>query len=295
MKVRFAVGPGGFLAEERLGSWVEQVERLGFDGIWLSDVPVSPVLDPLVGLAYAAATTSRLRLGANLVPLGRHPYLLAKQLAEIDRLSQGRLLLSMVPGLGQPAERETLGTTGHDRGILLEEAIALMRRWWAGEAVDHHDSRWQFSDLGPACRPWQDPLEVWLGGIGPKALARAGRIADGWLGAAVTPTEAGQARQRIEAAASAAGRQIDPEHFGLSIGYAVTAPDDAVLAGLRVRRPDADPRQLVPAGRSALRSHVLALIDEGLSKFVVRPTGAPGTDAIDGLDWLADAVLDLQT
>ena len=89
--------------------FAEALEAAGFDGLWLSDLPVAPVLDPLLGLALAAGRPSRLHLGANIVPLGRNPFLLAKQLAQIDQISRGRLLLSFVTGLGQPGERQALG------------------------------------------------------------------------------------------------------------------------------------------------------------------------------------------
>lgn len=286
MKIRFAVGPGASQADlAGYAAAIDALEASGFDGVWLSDVPMSPAVDPLIGLALAAGRTTRLKLGANLVPLGRNPYLLAKQLAQLDRLSNGRLLLSFVPGLGQPGEREALGVAGRDRGVLLEDAIDALRRWWRGEAVD---------DVTVATTPEQDPLEIWLGGMGPKALDRAGRIADGWLGAAVTPREAGEARRLIETAADRTGRRIDPEHFGLSIPYARTPPPASALEGLRARRPDLDPGDLVPAGREALRALVRSLVDEGLSKFVVRPMG-PVASWPDELDWLAGAVLDLQT
>ena len=113
MKVRFAVAP-------QRGTWTslefaEALEASGFDGIWLSDLPIAPVLDPLLGLALAAGRTRRLRLGANVVPLGRNPFLLAKELAQLDQLSGGRLLLSFVTGLGQPGEREALGLDGAGR------------------------------------------------------------------------------------------------------------------------------------------------------------------------------------
>ena len=66
-----------------------------------------------------------------------------------------------------------------------------MRRWWAGETVDHCSEQLTFTQLPAAARPVQEPLEVWLGGRGPKALERAGRIADGWLGAQLTPPNPG--------------------------------------------------------------------------------------------------------
>ena len=66
---------------------------------------------------------------------------------------------------------------------MLEEVVGLLRSWWAGEAVEHHSTRWSFTALAAPARPVQDPLEIWLGGRGPKALERVGRIADGWPGA----------------------------------------------------------------------------------------------------------------
>ena len=126
MKVRFAVAPDGGAQEgARITAFADALEASGFDGVWLSDVPLAPVLDPLLGLALIAGRTRRLRLGANVVPLGRNPFLLAKELAQLDRLCDGRLLLSFVPGLDHPGEREVLGVDGATRGAVLEEALGL--------------------------------------------------------------------------------------------------------------------------------------------------------------------------
>src|ERR1700761_515461 len=146
MKIRFAVAPGNAAVQEgeELLAFSESLETNGFDGLWLSDLPVAPVLDPLLGLALAAGRTGRLRLGANVVPLGRNPFLLAKELAQLDQISGGRLLLSFVTGLGQPGEREALGLDGASRGAVLEETLGLVRAWWAGETVTHHSGRWSF-------------------------------------------------------------------------------------------------------------------------------------------------------
>jgi probable F420-dependent oxidoreductase len=295
MKVRFAVAPGGGAQEgEQIAAFADALEASGLDGVWLSDVPLAPILDPLLGLALIAGRTRRLRLGANIVPLGRNPFLLAKELAQLDRLCDGRLLLSFVPGLDHPGEREVLGVAGANRGVVLEEVLGLLRRWWAGEVVEHHSARWSFPALAAVARPLQTPLEVWLGGRGPKALDRVGRIADGWLGAAVTPEEARAARERIQQSAAAVDREMDPEHFGLSIPYARTAPDPELLRGLRARRPDIDPLALLPVGAPALRDLINRHIDAGLSKFVVRPAAA-GASWEDEVEWLADAILELQS
>ena len=295
MKIRFAVAPQtASFTGESIPAFIAALEESGFDGIWLSDLPVAPVLDPLLGLALAAGRTRRLRLGANVVPLGRSPFLLAKALAQLDQLSGGRLLLSFVTGLGQPGEREALGLDGAGRGDVLEEVLGLVRAWWAGEAVTHRSERWCFTELPSPGRPVQDPLEVWLGGRGPRALDRVGRLADGWLGAQLTPAETAAARRSIVQAAARAGRDVDPEHFGLSIAYTRGEPPAEVLRSVAARRGDIDPRALVPAGAAGLRAFIAGCVDSGLSKFVVRPA-EPVQSWAEEAGWLADAILDLQT
>ncbi len=103
MKVRIAASPGrGMIDPVELAQFVDGLEARRFDTMWLSDVPMGSTVDPMLGLAFAASRTTRLKLGANVVPFGRTPYVLAKDLAQLDRLSNGRVLLSLVPGLDQP-------------------------------------------------------------------------------------------------------------------------------------------------------------------------------------------------
>ena len=297
MKVRFAVSAGvGPRDLDGFASDVMEIERLGFDTVWLSDVPLGATIDPIVGLAHAASVTTTLKLGANIVPIGRNPLTLAKSLAQIDRLSQGRLLLSFVVGLDQPGERQALGAVGANRGKVLEELTPLFRRWWAGEPVSHEDDqgRYRFDDVPSPSPSYQQPLEVWFGGSGPAALARVGSLADGWLGSAMSPTEARTARERIEEAALQSDRAVDPEHFGLSIPYAETEPDRRTVELLRRRRPDSDLEHLLPVGRQQLTDLLAAHVDAGLSKFVVRPADA-SSDRHRALSELADLLLPLQT
>ena len=286
MKVRFAVAPaGGLLTAAEIVAFAEALEASGFDGVWLSDLPMRAAVDPLLGLALIAGRTARLKLGANIVPLGRNAFLLAKALAQLDQLSGGRLLLSFVPGLDEPGERGVLGWQGAGRGAVLEDTLAAVRAWWSGEgAADVPDA---------VVRPVQDPLEVWLGGRGPKALERVGRVADGWLGALVDPDEARAGRLAIQQAAERAGRVFDPEHFGISIAYAREALTDEQSLILRARRQDVDPLPLLPVGADALRTLLGRYLDAGLSKFVLRPTVSPSAWS-EEVAWLADAVLDMQ-
>jgi probable F420-dependent oxidoreductase len=294
VKVRLAVSVGlGPPDPALMGSVLTDLERLGFDTLWMSDVPSLPATDPFAGIAFAAGVTRRIRLGANFIPFGREPYLLAHELAQLDRLTAGRLLVTLVPGLDLPGERAALGTAGRHRGRLMDELIPLLRAWWAG------CERPEGSGLRLPVLPVQEPLELWLGGSGPEAIERAGRLADGWLGSLVSPDRAGVIRSGIEAAAARAGRSFDPEHFGLSIGYARDADD--VERAVRLRRPPRpelsgtnDLNELVPVGRDALRTLVSRLVEHGLSKFVLRPL-APVETWADELAWLAGTVLDLQT
>jgi probable F420-dependent oxidoreductase len=295
MKVRIAISPGGAPADPvSLAAVIDGLEARGFDTMWLSDVPMGSLVDPLLGLAFAAARTARLKLGANVVPFGRSPFVLAKELAQLDQLSSGRLLLSLVPGLDQHGERDALTIGRRHRGHYLDEIIPLLRRWWAGESIDHQSAAFQCEALTLPARPVQQPLEIWLGGVGPAAIDRAGRLSDGWLGANLTPSEAGIAVRRIAEIAAEADRDIDPEHFGLSVPYLRDAPNDDVLAALRARRPDGDVTDIAPVGASDLRRVLTMSIEAGLSKFVLRPV-ARIDDWDDELSWLAATVLDLQS
>ena len=94
--------PASVLTEQDFPDYLSRAELLGFDTLWLSDIPLGALGDPIVALAFAPGKTSRLKLGANIVPLGRKPLWIAKQIAQLDRFSNRRALISLGPGLGQP-------------------------------------------------------------------------------------------------------------------------------------------------------------------------------------------------
>src|SRR5579884_4497791 len=199
------------------------MERCGFDSLWLSEVLTGPVIDPLVGLALAAGVTTKLKLGTTLAAPGRNPVRLAKELATIDRLSHGRLLLVMVPGLTDPREQQAIGIPMKERGAWLDEVLPLLRRLWSEDNVAHAGPRFTYEGMSVRPRPVQQPLEMWLGGSAPAALRRCGRLGEGWLPSLCTPAEALAGRQMIQTVAAEHGREIDPEHFGISLAYAQDA------------------------------------------------------------------------
>ena len=291
MKVRIGVGAAS-LGADALPELVAGLDDLGFDSLWLSEVLTGPVLDPMVGLAWAGASNPRLKLGTTALLPGRNVVRLAKQLASLDVLSNGRLLVTLVPGLTFAPERDVIGVEVKKRGAFIDEALPILRRLWAGETVTYEGVAGTLRDVKLSPLPVQQPLEVWLGGTAPAALERCGRLSDGWLPSLCTPQEAAAGRVVIEEAAAKAGRTISSEHFGMSIGYA-TAPIDAKTAErLKARNPRAI--ELTPVGLPALREKIERFVDVGFSKFVVRPLVAPKSWRAE-LEALATAVGSLQT
>ncbi len=293
MKIRIGVGAAGASSTpEALAELVTGLDELGFDSLWLSEVLTGPVIDPVVGLTWAAASNPRVKLGTTMLLPGRNVVRLAKQLASLDVLSRGRLLVTLVPGLTYAPEREAIGVEPKRRGALIDEALPLLRRLWAGETVSHDGAAGSFRDVKLSPLPVQEPLEVWLGGTVPAALDRCGRLSDGWLPSLCTPEEAAAGRVVIDEAAAKAGRSISREHFGVSIGYARVPIDPATARMMAARRPRAV--ELTPVGLPALRQLIERFIGVGFSKFVVRPVAPPASWRAE-LEALSAAVGDLQT
>jgi probable F420-dependent oxidoreductase len=302
------------MSGDELGHIVDDLESNGFDSLWWSDVLTVPGDDPLAAMAYAAGHAPRLKIGTTMVLPGRNPVRLAKQLATLDRLSGGRLLVTFVLGLRLAAELEAMGVGAGDRGRQLDEVLPLLRRLWTENDVDHEGASWKLHGVSVEPKPLQRPFDVWLGGSAPGALRRAGLLGDGWLPAFCTPEEAAAGRRVIEDVAAEAGRRIDPEHFGVSIGYTHGDPPEQLVRRVMARRAGAvgkagadsptavgpkeggptEFRDLVPDGVRGLRGLIERFVDVGFSKFVVRPVVAPASFP-EELKELADGVLGLQT
>jgi len=293
MKVRIGVGAAGAASNpDALAELVESIDECAFDSLWLSEVLTGPVIDPVVGLAWAGAAHPRVKLGTTMLLPGRNVVRLAKQLASLDVLCRGRLLVTLVPGLTYPPERDAIGVEPKRRGAVIDEALPLLRRLWAGETVSHEGAAGSFRDVKLSPLPVQQPLEVWLGGTIPAALERCGRLSDGWLPSLCTPEEAAGGRVVIEEAAAKAERSISPEHFGMSIGYARAPIDPATARVMAARRPRS--LELTPVGLPAVRQLIERFIAVGFSKFVLRPVVPPASWR-EELETLAAAVGDLQT
>lgn len=279
MKVRIGVAAGAGVSQEpgALLDLVDALDELGYDSLWVPDVVTTPIFDPLVALSVAAGRRSRLKLGTHLILPGRNPVLLAKQLASLDRLSGGRLLLLAVIGLRQPEELAAQGVEASERTSMLEESLAIMRALWRGERVTHHGKHYHLDDVGLGVRPVQDPLEVWLGGMVPAALRRCARVGEGWMPGLCTPAEAAAAKATIDTEAEQIGRVVDPEHFGINLSFVTSPIDDRIREGVAARRPDLAAEDVVAVGADGLARRVEAFLEVGFSKFVIRPAAEPAS------------------
>lgn len=295
MKVRIGYGLGVAtkLNDAGFGVVVDALERLEFDSLWLSERIGGDAPDPLVAMSFAAGRTQRLKFGMSVMVLpGRNPVVLAKELATLDRLSNGRLLPAFGLGVANPHEQQAFGVQRAERAKLFDEALAVMRSCWTDETTTFHGERFSYDNLRVRPKPIQNPLEVWLGGIAPSELKRVGRLADGWLPSFVSPADAAAARPIIEQVANEHDRAVPADHFGALIPYAHGDLPDTVVAGLAARRPDlADPRSLVPRGWDELLALIDRFVDVGTTKFVVLPIIEPhGPDG-----WIAELEAAAQT
>ncbi len=227
-----------------LRTYGQRVEELGFTHILAYDhvVGADPEVhqgwrgpydiettfhEPFVMFGYLAAVTSlELVTGVIILPQ-RQSALVAKQAAEVDLLTGGRLRLGV--GLGWNAvEYEALGEPFGDRGKRSEEQIELMRKLWTERSVTFGGHYHTVTGAGLAPLPVQRPIPVWIGAASYRALARAGRLADGWFPMVGPGPRLDHARERVARAATDAGR--DAGALGMEGQVSWTGDPDKVAA-----------------------------------------------------------------
>ena len=195
-------------------------EKAGFDSLWVGDSLLArPRGEPLTMLAGVAGATTRVQLGtAVLLPLLRHPLTLAHQLATLDRISRGRLIVGVGPGADLPgthAELAAVGVPSDRRVNAMLSAIERCRRLWRNEEAG--------MELDPRpLRPGGPP--IWLGGGGPRMLRLAGTVFDGWLPLSPTPDDFASGLRSVREAAEKAGR--DPDSVAIGAYLTIAVADD---------------------------------------------------------------------
>jgi len=283
VKVRIGISLGAAEPAD-FAAAVDLLEASRVDSLWLPETVYTPAVEPFTGIAFALARTTRLKAGSGISVLpGRHPVLVAKQLASLTGLAPGRVLPVFGLQPAAPAERDLFPVPAGQRAAVFDEALTLLRLLLTSPSVTFSGSFFSVDGASVGPLPGK-PLDIWLGGTAPAGLRRVGRLADGWLGSLLTPEEAGAAVRVINEAADAAGREVEPDHFGLSISVAFGPVPATLAASIARRRPGTAPADLVADGWAGARRMIAAYVEAGLSKFVVRAAGGepPLTEFVAG-------------
>jgi probable F420-dependent oxidoreductase len=202
------------------------------DGSAAAAQPGTPLFDPWVALSALAATTEKLRLATNvyILPL-RHPIITARAVVTLDRISRGRVTIGA--GLGWlEGEFAALGEAFHGRGDRANEIIAIMRRLWTDEVIEHHGQFYNFGPVRFEPKPIQDPYPpIEIGGISPAALARAGTLGDGWIDPGGSDLAETQERIRAVNRHRRVAERLDSP-FEFTVGYYEGDPSIDTLRAL---------------------------------------------------------------
>ena len=220
MRYGFVV-PNNFGVEDplevaRLGV---RAEALGFDSVWVNHHVLNvgyvrdrlgegPYYDALVMLTWIAAHTSRVRLGTSVLVIPYlHPMVLAKELATLDHLSGGRLVVGV--GVGSlPEENAALGVPYASRGSYANEFLEVLRELWTKERASFAGEHFEFEDLISSPKPLQKPHPaIVVGGNRPPALRRAARLGDGWHPLNVSPDGVRRRLETLRSEAESAQRE----------------------------------------------------------------------------------------
>ena len=193
--------------------FAQQAEDLGYDSLWATEGLANQMaaLDPVVTMAVFAEATSRITVGSSVIlaPL-RNPAILAKEIASLDVLSGGRIVLGVGVGgssLSQPADFRVSGVDPAERGARCSEGIEVMRKLWTGERVSHAGRIYRFDDIQMAPVPVQKPHPpIWAGGSADGVLERTARLCDGFVPLSPSPAEYARMWDRVCAYAEGYGR-----------------------------------------------------------------------------------------
>jgi len=198
-------------------------EELGFDSLWVNHhilhvgyvkerLDTKPYQDALITLTWLASKTSKITLGTSVLVMPYlHPMALAKQLATLDQLSNGRLVVGLGAG-SLPQENEALGVPYESRGRYCNEFLQVLRKLWTEDEASFDGEFFSFQSISAYPKPQQTPHPlIVIGGNRPAALKRAAKFGDGWHPMSVAPDGVERRMQVLKEEAGAAGRPEVPQ------------------------------------------------------------------------------------
>jgi len=285
MKVRIGIQLGQWpsrdLQPSAILDLVDFFESLDVDSLWVSDRLISSALtlEPITFLSFIAGRLRKMKLGTSTLVLPtRNPIVLAKELATLDFLSQGRLFPAIGLGGDESKDLQAVGVSKKERAGRTDEMIVLMRRLWTEENVTFAGKFFSVEDVTITPRPWQKKgPPIWIGGRSEAALRRTGRLGDGWPVSSVSPAEVEAGIKTIRRYAAEANREVPDDHYGVLIPFYF--PDNAdkayEIAGRSIRpRLDLPTSEFTAFGRpDQVRAKVQSYIAAGATKFIMRPCG----------------------
>jgi probable F420-dependent oxidoreductase len=294
---------GGLQSAPALGALAAEAEALGFDSLWAGDHIAfpAPILDPLTLLACYAARTTRVRLGTcvYLLPL-RHPTPVAKMVASLDFVSEGRVIFGIGVGGEFPGEFQASGVPVRERGARTDEAIGVLRGLWRGDGGAH---RGRFFDIDPvrlAPLPAQSGgPPIWVGGRSDAGVRRAARFGDGYVGYLMDAPGCAERFARVRALAADCGRGDHPITMAV-MAFASIDPDrDAaikragMMLGAMYARPmeSAAARYCIAGDAAACRAAAQRYAEAGVEHLILTPL-AYGDDVLAQVRLLAAALND---
>ncbi len=273
----------------------QRAEALGFADLWVTENTLDHVFcfDPVVVLSWAAAATSRIRLGASVVVLPiHHPAHVAHQWACLDYVSGGRAILGL--GLGREHHYEQFAVPTERRVRRFAEGVALIRKLWAERRVDYHGELYRLDGGTMAPKPVQEPsVPIWMGVGHPDALRRAARLADGWMGSGGSSIKAfAQAVPVLRAALETAGR--DPAAFPISKRVFIAVDERPEVARAELDRwfttvyhnPDGTDASGLHGTPEIVRERLEAMVAMGASHLLLNPVSRH-LDQVEALAALA--------
>ncbi|MFL2759795.1 MAG: LLM class flavin-dependent oxidoreductase [Dehalococcoidia bacterium] len=268
----------------QLGDYVTEMEKLDIDSLWFTDRIVSEsfTLEPVVAMSYVAAITEKLKFGTSVIALPlRNPTVLAKEIATLDFISNGRSLPAV--GLGPETENdyEACGSDKKSRVGRTEEAVEIMRLLWSSNNVTYKGDHFTLNNVSIEPKPVQKELPpIWFGGRSEPAINRTARIGDGWLVSYATAEEISTSIPKIKERAITYGNHIEDDHYGalISFCFADTRKEGEDLAKKYniVRREDVDIKDVAAFGPPDILINLLDdYIKAGATKFTLRSACPP--------------------
>ena len=288
--------------------WLAAAERLPLTSIWQGGhvLPPSATGEAITRLSLMVAWTERVRVGTAtlLLPL-YHPVLVAKQLADLDSRSGGRVSVGLGVGGEFRHEFEALGVPLSERGPRTDEAMDILRTLWRDEPVDHAGAHFRFQDLhlrpvhasgAPgAMQPGGPPLIV-SGRKGP-AVRRAARRGDGWMPYLMSPNAYARSVAAIRAEADAVGRDLRGFEWTMYLYCSIRRDGDQArdevarfLGGAYGDKPGDMLNRIAPAGTpDEVAVRLQHYVDAGVRHFIIAP--ATRSDTLEVVRLAAEEVL----